>query len=90
MVNTDVPPRDLQQCTDGVIRPRAEYVFSQDLNKAHFHVSTGYNLRIFGFCSRVYFGLVKEEVRPAMRCWWWLKTRLRTSNTYCWPSYMPT
>ena len=67
VVDIDVPPQDLQQCADAVIRLRAEYVFSHDPNKVHFHLTTGYDFWFSDFVAGRTFRVVKEEVLPATR-----------------------
>ena len=67
VVDIDVPPQDLQQCADAVIRLRAEYVFSHDPNKVHFHLTTGYDFWFSDFVAGRTFRVVSEEVRPATR-----------------------
>ncbi|WP_460619762.1 DUF4846 domain-containing protein [Hymenobacter ruber] len=67
VVNIDVPPQDLQQCADAVIRLRAEYVFSHDPNKVHFHLTTGYDFWFSDFVAGRTFRVANEEVLPATR-----------------------
>ena len=67
VVDIDVPPQDLQQCADAVIRLRAEYVFSHDLNKVHFHLTTGYDFWFSDFVAGRTFRVANEEVLPATR-----------------------
>ncbi|WP_345049231.1 DUF4846 domain-containing protein [Hymenobacter glaciei] len=67
VVDIDVPPQDLQQCADAVIRLRAEYVFSHDPNKVHFHLTTGYDFWFSDFVAGRTFRVAKEEVLPAAR-----------------------
>ena len=67
VVDIDVPPQDLQQCADAVIRLRAEYVFSHDPNQVHFHLTTGYDFWFSDFVAGRTFRVVNEEVRPAIR-----------------------
>ena len=67
VVDIDVQPQDLQQCADAVIRLRAEYVFSHDPNKVHFHLTTGYDFWFSDFVAGRTFRVVNEEVRPATR-----------------------
>jgi hypothetical protein len=67
VVDIDVPPQDLQQCADAVIRLRAEYVFSHDPNKVHFHLSTGYDFWFSDFVAGRTFRVANEEVLPATR-----------------------
>ena len=67
VVDIDVPPQDLQQCADAVIRLRAEYVFSHDPNKVHFHLTTGYDFWFSDFVAGRTFRVMSEEVLPATR-----------------------
>lgn len=67
VVDIDVPPQDLQQCADAVIRLRAEYGFSHDPNKVHFHLTTGYDFWFSDFVAGRTFRVVNEEVLPATR-----------------------
>ncbi|MDQ2792654.1 MAG: DUF4846 domain-containing protein [Bacteroidota bacterium] len=67
VVDIDVPPQDLQQCADAVIRLRAEYGFSHDPNKVHFHLTTGYDFWFSDFVAGRTFRVAKEEVLPATR-----------------------
>ena len=67
VVDIDVPPQDLQQCADAVIRLRAEYVFSHDPNQVHFHLTTGYDFWFSDFVAGRTFRVVNEEVLPATR-----------------------
>ncbi len=67
VVDIDVPPQDLQQCADAVIRLRAEYGFSQDPNKVHFHLTTGYDFWFSDFVAGRTFRVKGEEVLPATR-----------------------
>ena len=67
VVAIDVPPQDLQQCADAVIRLRAEYVFSHDPNKVHFHLTTGYDFWFSDFVAGKTFRVVNEKVMPATR-----------------------
>jgi len=67
VVDIDVPPQDLQQCADAVIRLRAEYVFSHDPNKVHFHLTTGYDFWFSDFVAGRTFRVANEEVLPATR-----------------------
>ena len=67
VVDIDVPPQDLQQCADAVIRLRAEYVFSHDPNKVHFHLTTGYDFWFSDFIAGRTFRVMNEEVLPASR-----------------------
>lgn len=67
VVDIDVGTQDLQQCADAVIRLRAEYVFSHDPNKVHFHLTTGYDFWFSDFVAGKTFKVVGEEVQPAHR-----------------------
>jgi hypothetical protein len=67
VVDIDVPPQDLQQCADAVIRLRAEYLFGHDPNKVHFHLTTGYDFWFSDFVAGRTFRVSGEEVRPATR-----------------------
>ncbi|MBF9220770.1 DUF4846 domain-containing protein [Hymenobacter ruricola] len=67
VVDIDVGTKDLQQCADAVIRLRAEYLFSRDPNKVHFHLTTGYDFWFSDFVAGKTFKVVKEEVLPASR-----------------------
>ena len=67
VVDIDVPPQDLLQCADAVIRLRAEYVFSHDPNQVHFHLTTGYDFWFSDFVAGRTFRVVNEEVLPATR-----------------------
>ncbi|MGI4835440.1 MAG: DUF4846 domain-containing protein [Janthinobacterium lividum] len=65
VVNIDVGTKDLQQCADAVIRLRAEYLFSQDPNKVHFHLTTGYDFWFSDYLAGRTFVVRREEVLPA-------------------------
>lgn len=65
VVDIDVGTQDLQQCADAVIRLRAEYLFSQDPNKVHFHLTTGYDFWFSDYVAGRTFRVKKEEVLPA-------------------------
>ena len=67
VVNIDAGTQDLQQCADAVIRLRAEYVFSHDPNKVHFHLTTGYDFWFSDFVAGRTFKVRGEEVTPAIR-----------------------
>ncbi|WP_161787228.1 DUF4846 domain-containing protein [Hymenobacter sp. IS2118] len=67
VVDIDVPPQDLQQCADAVMRLRAEYLFSHDPNKIHFHLTTGYDFWFSDFVAGKTFKVRGEEVTPAAR-----------------------
>ena len=65
VVNIDVGTKDLQQCADAVIRLRAEYLFSQDPNKVHFHLTTGYDFWFSDYVAGRTFVVKNEQVLPA-------------------------
>ncbi len=67
VVDIDVGTKDLQQCADAVIRLRAEYVFSHDPKKVHFHLTTGYDFWFSDFVAGKTFKVRGEEVTPATR-----------------------
>ncbi|RYY15864.1 MAG: hypothetical protein EOO36_12015 [Cytophagaceae bacterium] len=67
VVNIDVGTKDLQQCADVVIRLRAEYLFSQDPNKVHFHLTTGYDFWFSDYAAGRTFRVQHEEVLPAAK-----------------------
>ena len=67
VVNIDVGTQDLQQCADAVIRLRAEYLFSHDPNKVHFHLTTGYGFWFSDYVAGKTFKVRGEEVTPATR-----------------------
>lgn len=64
VVDIDVGKKDLQQCADAVMRLRAEYLFSRDANKVHFHLTTGYDFWFSDYISGKAFKVVGEEVIP--------------------------
>ena len=64
VVNIDVGTKDLQQCADAVIRLRAEYLFSQDPNKVHFHLTTGYDFWFSDYVAGRTFQVKNEQVLP--------------------------
>ena len=67
VVDIDAGTQDLQQCADAVIRLRAEYLFSQDPNQVHFHLTTGYDFWFADFVDGRTFRVVNEKVVPAAR-----------------------
>lgn len=68
VVDIDVGRQDLQQCADAVIRLRAEYLFSQDPNRVHFHLTTGYDFWFSDFVGGKTFRVVAgETVVPAAK-----------------------
>jgi hypothetical protein len=64
VVDIDPGTKDLQQCADAVIRLRAEYLFSQNPNKIHFHLTTGYDAWFSDYVAGTTFQVRGEEVRP--------------------------
>jgi hypothetical protein len=67
VVDIDVGTQDLQQCADAVIRLRAEYLFSHDPNKVHFHLTTGYDFWFSDYVAGKTFKVRGEDVTPATR-----------------------
>jgi hypothetical protein len=67
VADIDVGTQDLQQCADAVIRLRAEYLFSHDPNKVHFHLTTGYDFWFSDFVAGKTFKVNGEAVTPATR-----------------------
>ncbi|UOQ99804.1 DUF4846 domain-containing protein [Hymenobacter sp. 5317J-9] len=67
VLDIDVGTKDLQQCADAVIRLRAEYLFSQNPNQIHFHLTTGYDFWFSDFVAGKTFRVVNEQVLPATR-----------------------
>ncbi|WP_151088696.1 DUF4846 domain-containing protein [Hymenobacter baengnokdamensis] len=65
----DIAPgtRDLQQCADAVIRLRAEYLFSQNPNRIHFHLTTGYDTWFSDYLAGHTFQVHGEEVKAAAK-----------------------
>ena len=62
VVDIDAGTKDLQQCADAVIRLRAEYLFSQNFNKIHFHLTTGYDAWFSDYVAGRTFQVKGEEV----------------------------
>ena len=67
VVNIDIGKQDLQQCADAVIRLRAEYLFSVDPNKVHFHLTTGYDFWFSDYVAGKTFKVKGEDVSPAAK-----------------------
>ncbi|WP_460612171.1 DUF4846 domain-containing protein [Hymenobacter seoulensis] len=67
VVNLDVGTRDLQQCADAVIRLRAEYLFSQNPDLVHFHLTSGHDIRFQDWYQGTGFQVKGEKVLPAVR-----------------------
>jgi len=67
VVAIDPGTRDLQQCADAVIRLRAEYLFSQDFNKIHFHLTTGYDTWFSDYVAGRTFRVQGEQVLPTTK-----------------------
>jgi hypothetical protein len=65
VVNIDPGTTDLQQCADAVMRLRAEYLFSFNPNKIHFHLTTGYDAWFSDYLAGTTFRVKDEQVRPA-------------------------
>ena len=67
VVDIDPGTQDLQQCADTVIRLRAEYLFSQNPNQVHFHLTTGYDFWFSDIIAGRMFRVVGQQVVPAAR-----------------------
>jgi hypothetical protein len=67
VVDIDPGTKDLQQCADAVIRLRAEYLFSQNPNKIHFHLTTGYDAWFSDYLAGRTFQVKGEHVLPATK-----------------------
>lgn len=65
VVDIDPGTTDLQQCADAVMRLRAEYLFSFNPNKIHFHLTTGYDAWFSDYLAGTTFRVKGEEVSPA-------------------------
>ncbi|RYY14504.1 MAG: hypothetical protein EOO36_14145, partial [Cytophagaceae bacterium] len=66
-VNIDVSTADLQQGADAVIRWQAEYRFSQNPFKIHFHLTTGYDAWFPDYVAGHTFRVAGEQVLPVPR-----------------------
>ncbi|GAA4505760.1 DUF4846 domain-containing protein [Hymenobacter ginsengisoli] len=64
VVNIDPGTKDLQQCADAVMRLRAEYLFSVNPNKIHFHLTTGYDAWFSDYLSGTTFRVQGVQVCP--------------------------
>ena len=67
VVDIDAGTQDLQQCADAIIRLRAEYLFSHDPNKVHFHLTTGYDFWFSDYVAGKTFKVRGEDVTPTSR-----------------------
>jgi len=65
VVNIDPGTTDLQQCADAVMRLRAEYLFSVNPNKIHFHLTTGYDAWFSDYLAGTTFRVAGERVHSA-------------------------
>lgn len=65
VVNIDPGTANLQQCADAVMRLRAEYLFSVNPSKIHFHLTTGYDAWFSDYLAGTTFRVQDEVVRPA-------------------------
>ena len=65
VVNIDPGTIDLQQCADAVLRLRAEYLFSVNPNKIHFHLTTGYDAWFSDYLAGTTFRVQGEQVSAA-------------------------
>ncbi|WP_086597127.1 DUF4846 domain-containing protein [Hymenobacter crusticola] len=62
VLDLDVGTRDLQQCADAVIRLRAEYQFTHNLNQIHFHLTSGHDIWFSDWSNGKGFLVRNEEV----------------------------
>ncbi|WP_081910896.1 DUF4846 domain-containing protein [Hymenobacter sp. APR13] len=67
VVNIDVGTQDLQQCADAVIRLRAEYLFAQNPDQVHFHLTSGHDIRFADWYGGKGFRVSGNDVLPAAR-----------------------
>ncbi|TGE24752.1 hypothetical protein E5K00_05960 [Hymenobacter aquaticus] len=65
VVRIDVGRRDLQQCADAVIRLRAEYLFGQNPDKVHFHLTSGHDIWFSDWYAGKGFRVQGEDVVAA-------------------------
>jgi hypothetical protein len=65
VVDIDPGTTDLQQCADAVMRLRAEYLFSFNPNKIHFHLTTGYDAWFSDYVAGTTFRVKGEVVSAA-------------------------
>ncbi|GGG42402.1 DUF4846 domain-containing protein [Hymenobacter glacieicola] len=62
VLDLDVGKRDLQQCADAVIRLRGEYLFSQNPDAVHFHLTSGHDVAFRDWYSGMGFRVVGAQV----------------------------
>nr|WP_262904736.1 DUF4846 domain-containing protein [Hymenobacter lucidus] len=67
VLRIDVGSRDLQQCADAVIRLRGEYLFSQNPDKVHFHLTSGHDIWFSDWYGGKGFRASGNEVEPTTR-----------------------
>ncbi|PJJ59975.1 uncharacterized protein DUF4846 [Hymenobacter chitinivorans DSM 11115] len=67
VVRIDVGSRDLQQCADAVIRLRAEYLFGQNPDKVHFHLTSGHDIWFSDWYAGKGFRVTGEEVESVAK-----------------------
>ncbi|MCB2376635.1 DUF4846 domain-containing protein [Hymenobacter sp. BT635] len=67
VLRIDVGKRDLQQCADAVIRLRGEYLFSQQPDKIHFHLTSGHDIWFADWYAGKGFRVNGEAVEPATK-----------------------
>lgn len=67
VVDIDPGTKDLQQCADAIIRLRAEYLFSQNIHKIHFHLTTGYDTWFSDYVAGRTFQVKGDQVRAASK-----------------------
>jgi len=64
VLDLDVGTRNLQQCADAVIRLRAEYQFTHNLNQVHFHLTSGHDIWFSDWYGGQGFQVRNENVLP--------------------------
>jgi hypothetical protein len=67
VLDIDTGPRDLQQCADAVMRLRAEYLFTQNFRKIHFHLTSGHDIWFGDWVDGRGFRVQGEDVLEAAR-----------------------
>lgn len=61
----DIAATDWQQYADAVMRLRAEYLFSANPHKIHFHLTTGYDAWFSDYVAGTTFRVRGKQVTPA-------------------------
>jgi hypothetical protein len=67
VIDIDTGTRDLQQCADAAIRLRAEYQFTQNFRRIHFHLTSGHDIWFGDWVDGQGFRVQGEDVLPAAR-----------------------